>query len=436
MRSLANEIKKHYKKQFAARVTALNDWAALYGELTESYVGGEPYIGYNAIVLSEAERDELVKVSESFGRIMTKAMVAIVEAGPEVYRRLGWPELLDYALRYEPPNRYLTLCGRFDFAHNPSEGWQILEYNSDTPSGSQEVTVVEERLFKQLAKLAPVARLNLNIEQDLVQAFYEEALFAPVPYGVEEEEGPRLPPRVGFITQARYLADLAQVEYYANRLRQKGIECVVGDLLNLSMAGDSLLLMNQPIDAIWRLYQIEKFARAPIFMAYTQANIIGSLKCLNNLRGFLAQSKAVLAWIWQERNNSQIFSEEEQATIAQNLPETHLLADLPENFDYSGYIIKEFYGREGAEVYNGATLSHEEWLQCRQWGTFVAQRRIELASLPHLVLNEQNEAEIIEAFPCVGSFIIADKWGGCYSRIGAKITNYQAQFIPTLVETP
>jgi glutathionylspermidine synthase len=310
----------------------------------------------------------------------------------------------------------------------------MLEYNSDTPSGSQEVTQIEERLFALLSTLAPVARLNPNIGSDMAQAFYEEALFPPLPYGVPEEEGPRLLPRVGFLTQGRHLTDLAQTEYYAARLRELGLECVVSDLLNVSLVGGGLFLMGQPVDAIWRLYPIEQFAHTPLFAAYIQANIIGSLKCLNNLRGFLAQSKAVMAWLWQERENTTLFDEDERTIIASHLPETYLLADLPEDFDYHPFIIKEFYGREGAEVYDGAQMTPEQWQECRKWGTFVAQRRITLASVPHPVLNEQREPALVEAFPCIGSFLIADRWGGCYSRIGSRITNSQAQFIPTWLE--
>ncbi|NWJ96761.1 MAG: glutathionylspermidine synthase family protein [Chloroflexi bacterium] len=431
MRSLAKEVLAQNARQFAARVQILNEWAAIYGGLLESNVGGQPYVGYNALLLSQPECDKLAELTECFGRIMTKALQAIVEAGPQTYRKLGWPELLDYALRYEPLNRYLTAIGRFDFGLDSAGEWHLLEYNSDTPSGSQEVTLIEERLFALLSKLAPVARLNPNIGSDMARAFYEEALFPPLPYGVVEEEGPRLLPRLGLLTQSRHLTDLAQTEYYAARLRELGLECVVSDLLNVSLAGDGLFLRGQPVDAIWRLYPIESFAHTPLFAAYTQANIVGSLKCLNNLRGFLAQSKAVMAWVWQERENAALFDPVERATITRHLPETYLLSDLPPDFDYRPFIIKEFYGREGAEVYDGAQITPEEWQAYQKGTTFVAQRRVNLASVPHPILNEQGEPSLVEAFPCVGSFLIADRWGGCYSRIGDRITNSQAQFIPT-----
>ena len=123
--------------------------------------------------------------------------------------------------------------------------------------------------------------------------------------------------------------------------------------------------------------------------------------------------------------------------IARHLPPTFLLEDLPADFDYTGYIIKEFYGREGAEVYNGATLSPASWEQCRAWRTFVAQERISIAPTSHLLPTPDWSAAIhLEVFPCVGSYIMGGRWGGCYTRLGDRITNSYAQFVPTLVERP
>ena len=141
-----------------------------------------------------------------------------------------------------------------------------------------------------------------------------------------------------------------------------------------------------------------------------------------------------MAWIWQHRQ-SEIFTPEEQAVITRHLPETYLVEDLSADFDYSSFIVKEFYGREGSEVYNGATLTPEGWQQCREWRTFVAQKRIEIAPVEHLMPDEDwHGVELVEAFPCVGSFIFGGEWGGCYTRIGGKITDSFAQFIPTLTE--
>lgn len=436
MKTLARQVLEHYSpRRFCGVVRLLNEHAALHDGLFESNVQGRPYVGFNGLVLTASERNELVYLTEAFSAIMTKALAAIVEAPPAVLRALGWPEHLEYALRHEPPNRSLTPIGRFDFALDRAGVWRLMEFNSDTPSGSQEVTLVEERQWPYLSRLsARLSRLNPNIGPDMAHALYQEALYAPVPPGRPEVEGPRYPPRIGFVVQGRHLTDLAQVTYYARSLEGLGLDCVISDISNLSLMGGHLYLMGRAVDAVYRLYPVEYFALEPLFAAYLQTNLNGWLKCLNNLRGFFAQSKAVMAWVWQQRASG-LFSAEEREVIERHLPETYLLEDLPEQFDYSGYIVKEFYGREGAEVYNGANLSFEGWLQCREWRTFVAQRRIEIAPVEHVLPSKDwREIELIESFPCVGSYIMGERWTGCYTRIGGLITKSDAQFIPTLVE--
>src|SRR5690349_17726234 len=109
MRTLARQVIEQYSlRRFCAVVRLLNEHAALHDGLFESNVQGRPYVGFNGLVLTASERNELVYLTETFSAIMTKAMAAIVEASPAALRALGWPEHLEYALRHEPPNRSLT----------------------------------------------------------------------------------------------------------------------------------------------------------------------------------------------------------------------------------------------------------------------------------------------------------------------------------------
>jgi glutathionylspermidine synthase len=437
MKTLARELLDKYSPQrLCAVVRLLNERAAIDDGLFESNLRGRPYVSFNGLLLSESERDKLQELVTGFNGIYTKALAALVNESSETLRAMGWPAHLEYILRNEPLNRTLTPIGRYDFVQDTSGHWHLLEFNSDTPSGAQEITLVEERQWRYLKSALPgkIARLNPQIGERMASALYDEALYAPVPLNAEPDAGPRLLPRVGFLTHGRHLTDLAQVSYYARILQAKGLECVVGDIANLSLMAGQLYLVGRPIDAIYRLFQVENLSLEPIFAAYLQANMNGWLKCLNNLRGFFAQSKAVMAYIWKMRRAG-LFDAAETELIEQHLPETYLLEDLPLTFDYSGYIIKEFYGREGAEVYNGATLSPEGWQQCREWRTFVAQRRINIAPVEHLVPDDDwREISLVEAFPCVGGFTMGGSWAGCYTRIGERITNSYAQFIPTLLE--
>jgi glutathionylspermidine synthase len=436
MRSLAGQLYRRYSpRRFCNIVRLLNEHASLHDGLFESNVYGRPYVSFGGLVLSPAERAELAELTRVFYSVYEKAMREIIRESSARLRSLGWPENLEHALRREPANLFLTPLGRFDFALDTAGVWRLMEFNSDTPSGSQEVTLVEERQFRYLQRLdGRLARLNPVIEDAMRQALTDEAFFAPEPEGVAPSEGPRLNPKIGFLVQGRHLTDLAQVSYYADILKKAGQDVVVGDISNFNLLAGQIYLLGQPVDAIYRLFPVENLSIEPVFAAFLQSTLNGWLKSLNNLRGFFAQSKAIMAWVWQNRL-SEIFSPAEQAVIARHLPETYLVEDLPADFDYSRFIVKEFYGREGSEVYNGATLTPEGWQQCREWRTFVAQKRIEIAPVEHLLPDEDWQGvELVEGFPCVGSFIFGGQWGGCYTRIGGKITDSFAQFIPTLTE--
>lgn len=435
MYTLAELLLKRYPRRYAPLVTALNERAAVQGGLIESRLpGGYPYVSLNGLILSSEECAEIKRLSNNFGSIYAKAMHALVTSADDTtLKALGWAEYLNYPLRHEPPNYFLTTIGRFDYVADKQGNWHILEFNSDTPSGSQEVTLVENLILPVLQRVAKVQSINPQIGNDMVQALAKEAGYPPVPAGFKEFFGPFHRPVVGFMVSGRYLTDLAQVLFYANGLKKAGYQVIVADPANVSLVNGRIYFLGEEVDAFYRLYQIETLALEPLFAAYIQATLIGGLKCLNNLRGFFAQNKAVMAWIWQERQNPALFTPEEQAVIEQHLPATFLVSQLPADFDRTGYIIKEFYGREGAEVFNGATMTDEEWENCRQWGSYVAQKRIEIAPVAHVTLDFNYQPQTVEAYPCVGGFLIGGTWKGCYTRIGEFITNSKAQFIPTLL---
>ncbi len=441
MYSLISQLNSTQQTRFVQIARALNTWAALVpGGLIESQVRGQPYVGFNALVLGQTERDELAHLTHVFGQVWFKALAAIVSDPTSDLTLLGWPTALNFPLRSEPPNRWLTALGRFDFALDPDGHWQLLEFNSDTPSGAQEASLIEARSFGLLSRFSRnyhLARLKPNIGLAMAQALLDEANFVPVPFEIEAAPAasPTRPPIIGFLARGRHLTDLAQVLYYTQALHELDptLQCIVGDPLNLALVNNRPLLLGQPIDALYRLFPIEDFWRDPIFAAYTQANLNGSFKCLNNLRGFLAQSKAILAWVWRERENTELFDATERTVIASHLPPTYVIKDFASE-PSPHYVVKEIFGREGIGVWDSANLDATQWQTFRQNGNYIVQGKINIAPLPHYWLDAQNQLQSGLVTPCVGSFLIGGEWGGCYSRVGKPITDSSAQFVPTLLD--
>ena len=83
-----------------------------------------------------------------------------------------------------------------------------------------------------------------------------------------------------------------------------------------------------------------------------------------------------------------------------------------------GLVLKQAFGREGEEVYFGDRLSDADWARCREWGSYVCQRRVDVPPLDAAVSTAAG-AETQTLWPAVGSFTArgggpatTPAWGG------------------------
>src|SRR5438552_15812719 len=95
---------------------------------------------------------------------------------------------------------------------------------------------------------------------------------------------------------------MSEATWLAWLLRRAGQPALVGDITALASQRGRITLRGQPIDALYRFYPVERLYRHAIFASLAEAAIDGTLLVLNGLRGFLAQSKACLAWLWANRH--------------------------------------------------------------------------------------------------------------------------------------
>ena len=110
-----------------------------------------------------------------------------------------------------------------------------------------------------------------------------------------------------------------------------------------------MLLLGQEVQALYRLYPVERLYGQAVFPGLVEAALAGRVLLLNPLVALLAQDKALLAWIWEQRDSA-LFTAAERAAIARHLPETYLITRVPPHVDRRAFVVKEFFGREGEEV--------------------------------------------------------------------------------------
>ncbi|MCL5266202.1 MAG: glutathionylspermidine synthase family protein [Chloroflexi bacterium] len=383
-----------------------------------------PYLSLNALILSQSELASLAELSTRLARVFAIAGQHVAE-DVDTLLAFGFPWSFAELLHQEPPRP--VVFGRFDFLLDSSSRWQLLEYNCDTPAGFREATAVDEVAFELLRPYFKGARVNGDLAARRLAAI-GAAL-----------QSDRRPVRLGLLTDASDKEDTGHMAYTERLIRTTlaadGVETVLGDIDNLRESrGGRVSLVGQPIDALYRYVTYEAMLALPQFYTIVEAVTSGRLTLLNGLRGMLLQNKGLLAWIWARRDEP-LFSPEEQEAIKRHLPPTWWVRDLPGDVDLNKTVVKQVFGREGDEVYFGDAMSDADWEQCRKWGTFIVQQFVETAPLTSVGWDWQGRPVQRMRLATVGGYVASEKWAGCYSRLGNRIVNSRAEFVPTFAES-
>jgi glutathionylspermidine synthase len=369
-------------------------------------------------VLTAAQHRELVSATNLFARVFEKA-VTEVSRNVQTLERFGFPWIAAELLAREPTRPIVV--GRFDFLLDPARGWQLLEYNADTPSGPRETVEVERAITRHLGEAATHLRRSGPHHAASVRRAVVEAL----PPGART---------LGVFTDAGYAEDLAQTVFLARllapALTRHGVSVVFGDLDNLQVSRGRLRLLGTPLDAVYRYFPFEWMLGQQVFVDLFDAVSAGKVRLLNGLRGLLAQNKGLLAWLWAHREDDSIFSASERSAIQQHLPPVHWIADVKPNADRTNLVLKQVFGREGEEVYFGDSISQADWERCVAWRSYIVQERVRPVPTT-AVVQTASGPEVQQLWPVVGSFTAGGRWAGYYTRAGEPITTGHAKFFAT-----
>jgi glutathionylspermidine synthase len=384
----------------------------------DAWAGGRRYLSLATVCLSADEATQLRALTPRLARLLDRAVDGVL-ADSEWWSALAWPWPAIELARQEPahPEGMATLFGRFDYLLDAQAVWKVIEYNADTPSGGREATGLEPAI----ARLYPAQRRLAGAPDGPLIAAIQRRIDAH----------PRPVHRVGIVSMHSWLEDMAQASWLGGRLARAGQETLVGDVTDLAAAGRRILLRGQPIDALYRFYPVERLYRHALFATLSEAAIDGRLLLLNGLRGFLAQSKACLAWLWANRTR---FGPAAYATIERHLPPT-LLARDPAAVDLlPGAVVKHVNGREGDSVVFGRTLDSAGWEARLLEGGYVVQQAVDSVAVEDVEVDDiRREVKLVgPRYACVGGFTIGGAFGGCYTRLDGAITSGRATYAATL----
>ncbi len=393
---------------------------------------GWRYLSLNALVLTAQEASELKRLTNLFTPLLDWATRGILEDSAW-WPHLAWPWPAIELAAHEPlhPAGRVTLYGRFDWLLDHAGQWQLVEYNADTPSGGREVAGLEPAVFRlHGGRRAGLRRLVSNLDVRLASAMvgrirsFEHEVGRPV----------RL---VGVVSSHDWIEDMAQAWWLTGLLNARGVPTLAGDVRDLAVIRDAVLLRGRPIDALYRFYPIERLYRHGVFAPLLDAVTRRRLLLLNGLRGFLAQSKAVLAWLWDHRADP-CLTRTQRAAI-----QAHLPAILPARWPEASAllpnaVVKHVNGREGDTVRFGEELDTAAWEERLLEGGYMVQRRVRPLAVEDISVEETSgQVSVVgPRYPCVGAFSIGGRFGGCYTRLGGLVTTADGAFAPTFRQAP
>jgi glutathionylspermidine synthase len=386
----------------------------------DTWSSGRRYLSLAAVSLSRAESEQLREVTRVFGPMMDRAVDGLL-ADSDWWAALAWPWAAIELARQEPPHPLgrASIFGRFDCLLDAAGIWQVIEYNADTPSGGREASGLEPgvaRLFPDLRRL--FSRLAPRLAATVLERIRQHV--RPVQL-------------VGVVSTHRWLEDLSQAVWLAELLERAGQPALVGDVHDLGVERGRITLRGRSIDALYRFYPFERLYRHAIFASLCEAAIDGNLLVLNGLRGFLAQSKACLAWLWANRAR---LGAAECLMIERHLPRTLLAGDPSAVSLLAESVVKHVNGREGDSVVFGRTLDRSGWEERLLEGGYVVQRAVDSVLVEDVVVDDaRREVRRVGArIPCVGAFSVGGRFAGCYTRLDGPVTSARATYAVTLCE--
>lgn len=421
---------------YALRREALYEPLRREGVFTWDWLYGQEYALAGLCRIRQSQLAELRRASEALGRVYARTVHIVQQGEPALWTELGLPEAAFGALQLRFDDTVPTMIGRFDFALTP-DGPKMLEFNSDTPTGIVEAFHVNGRICEAYGAVDPNegCRMALAAAFERMLRLYREAgyaarrvVFSALDWHEEDAGTTRYLLQQSGVAGAGFvpLADL-RVEgdrLWAPSLLPEGTAVAAGEPPSM-----------QPVDVLYRLHALEKLAEDRDTDGYPTGEhalrLIADrrLAIMNPPSGFVAQTKALQALIWNLHEAGEFFTEEEHDTIRRYMLPTYLEpcfeAGMP-------YVAKPILGREGSGVtiYDGSGAAREssgeneyaDQPMVYQQYTELPPVRVETASGP------------FDGRLLWGCFLIDGRGSAVVTRVGGTITNNLSYYLPCALE--
>jgi glutathionylspermidine synthase len=371
-------------------------------------------------------QQEISFATEQLGKIFARVAEVVRVGSTELWRELGYPEETWPAITLSGDYHAVTAIGRFDFVYTP-QGLKMLEFNSDTPTSIVEAFYANGAVCDYFQ----VENINRHCDHDIRQVFTDMiSYYRDKGYATE---------RIVFCSIVADNEDRGTTEYL---LAQSGLPGRYVPLNELAYDPKQERLVAKTatgefevVDVLYRLHALEVMAKDrttkgfPIGPKLLELIANKRLAVINPPIGFIAQTKALQALIWNLYESNVFFTAEERDVIR-----TYCLPTYLENQFHgkTAYVKKPFFGREGGAV---SLFDDTGYLETKDtakayWDQpMVYQQRVELPTLT--VPTETGEFTGKLLF---GSFVLGGKPSAIVARVDKEITGNLSYFLPLAVK--
>jgi glutathionylspermidine synthase len=386
---------------------------------------GQEYALASYALVNSALQQEISLATKLLGSIFAKVAEVVRLGSQELWQELGYPKESWQAISLSTDYKAVTSIGRFDFAYT-SKGLKMLEFNSDTPTSIVEAFYTNGKVCDYYQ----VEDINRDTKMDIKQAF-TDVIHYYREKGLETQQ-------IVFCCDSDDDEDIGTTKFL---LHQSGLSAIYSPINQLAYDPNMERLMVrlpsgefQPIDVLYRLHALEMMAKDrttkgfPIGPKLLELVKRKKISLINPPSGFIAQTKALQALIWNLYESNIFFSPEDREVIA-----TYCLPTYLEN-EFHGthaYVKKPFFGREGGAVSlfdeNGELEKADQ--EKHYWNQpMVYQKRVDLPAITVETSNGLYTGNIL-----FGSFLLGGKPSAIIGRVDKGITVDLSYFLPLAV---
>ena len=382
---------------------------------------GQEYALYDMKVVKQEEIDVIRIVSERIFKIFQKTAHLLRIVDDEILLSLGFPKSTLSFIRLKTMQTE-TVISRLDLVKVKGT-YKILELNSDTPTFIKELFHVNGKLCEEFQMKNPNELEEKKLAHMITAAVHDAA------HSINKEH-----PYVVFTSHQEneedkhttlYLQRLAKIPSRFVPLSELRIVANEGLYDEEGRKIDILYRQTYPIEQLIldRSERNEKIGEMLLELVENQL-----LAIINPPSAFLLQSKAVQAAIWglHEENND-FYTKEEHEWIDEYFLPTFLDKD-PFIESREPFVKKPVFGREGDTVevfdHDGSLLFEDENKSYMQYIS-IYQKYVDLPKTTFL-----SEKGIQEGYVVIGSFLLNGIASAVGYRVGNRITDDMAYYLP------